>query len=265
MSAQTTRSEQGDDPQSPGGSHRHSGTGEPSTRRRHSLIWGSEIPFRNPHFVGREAELQLLRDKLTAGETAVIRQPPEALYGLGGVGKTEIAAEYAHRHSSEYEVVWWIRADQEDSIRAALIGLGRQLGLKDFHPEERDYSSRLVLDALRAGEPYEHWLLIFDNVTRPGMIGRYIPQGSGHVIITSRLSEWQRELRTDGIEITEFALDETVQLLRSRVPRLAYHPDAADAGPAPRSRRMPVARPRPNGWRGRWAISRSPLSTPRPT
>ena len=231
MSAQTTRSEQGDDPQSPGGSHRHSGTGEPSTRRRHSLIWGSEIPFRNPHFVGREAELQLLRDKLTAGETAVIRQPPEALYGLGGVGKTEIAAEYAHRHSSEYEVVWWIRADQEDSIRAALIGLGRQLGLKDFHPEERDYSSRLVLDALRAGEPYEHWLLIFDNVTRPGMIGRYIPQGSGHVIITSRLSEWQRELRTDGIEITEFALDETVQLLRSRVPRLAYHPDAADAGP----------------------------------
>ena len=195
------------------------------------LIWGSEIPFRNPHFVGREAELQILRDKLTSGKTAVIRQPPEALYGLGGVGKTEIAAEYAHRYSGEYDVVWWIRADQEDSIRAALIGLGRQLGLKDFHPEERDYSSRLVLDALRAGEPYEHWLLIFDNVTRPGIIGRYIPQGSGHVIITSRLSEWQRELRTDGIEITEFALAETVQLLRSRIPRLAYHPDATAAAP----------------------------------
>jgi tetratricopeptide (TPR) repeat protein len=229
MSAQTTQSEQGDESRVPSGSHRPGGSGEPGTRRRQSLIWGSEIPFRNPYFVGRETELQILRDKLTSGETAVIRQPPEALYGLGGVGKTEIAAEYAHRYSGEYDVVWWIRADQEDSIRAALIGLGRQLGLKDFHPEERDYSSRLVLDALRAGEPYEHWLLIFDNVTRPGIIGRYIPQGSGHVIITSRLSEWQRELRTDGIEVTEFALAETVQLLRSRIPRLAYHRDVTGA------------------------------------
>jgi tetratricopeptide (TPR) repeat protein len=232
MPTQTTQSEQGDDFRTPDSSHQPSGSGERGARRRHSLIWGSEVPFRNPHFVGREAELQMLRDKLMSGETAVIRQPPEALYGLGGVGKTEIAAEYAHRYSGEYDIVWWVRADQEDSIRAALIGLGRQLGLKDFHLEERDHSSRLVLDALRAGEPYDQWLLIFDNVTRPGIIGRYIPQGSGHVIITSRLSEWQRELRTDGIEITEFALAETVQLLRNRIPRLAYHPDGATAAPA---------------------------------
>lgn len=230
MSAQTKQSEQGDGSRSAGGSYRPGGSDEPGARRRHSLIWGSEVPFRNPHFVGREAELQTLHDKLTSGETAVIHQP-EALYGLGGVGKTEIAAEYAHRHSGDYEVVWWIRAEQEDSIRAALISLGRQLGLKDFHPEERDYSSRLVLDALRAGKPHEHWLLIFDNVTRPGIVGRYIPQGSGHVIITSRLSEWQRELRTDGIEIGEFALDETVQLLRNRIPRLGYQPDAMAAAP----------------------------------
>jgi tetratricopeptide (TPR) repeat protein len=213
----------------------HRGLGDdsrdPSARHWHPMIWGSEIPFRNPHFVGRRPELDLLRAQLTSGATAVIRQPPGALYGLGGVGKTEIAAEYAHRFSGDYDVVWWIRADQEDSIRAALVGLGRRLGLRDFHPEERDYSSRLVLDALQAGDPYEHWLLIFDNVTRPGIIGRYIPQGQGHVIITSRISEWQRELRTDGIEITEFSLDETVQLLRDRVARLVRNPDEAAAAP----------------------------------
>jgi hypothetical protein len=213
----------------------HRGPGDDSdgasARHGHPLIWGSEIPFRNPHFVGRQAELDLLRAQLASGATAVIRQPPGALYGLGGVGKTEIAAEYAHRFSSDYDMVWWIRADQEDSIRAALVGLGRQLGLKDFHPEQRDYSSRLVLDALQTGDPYERWLLIFDNVTRPGIIGRYIPQGQGHVIITSRISEWQRELRTDGIEITEFSLAETVQLLRDRVPRLAENPDEAAAAP----------------------------------
>jgi tetratricopeptide (TPR) repeat protein len=220
MSAEATHRQEGDDTRGPG------------ARRRRNLIWGSEIPYRNPHFIGREVELQMLRAQLTSGATAVIRQPPEALYGLGGVGKTEIAAEYAHRFGSDYDVVWWIRADQEDSIRAALVGLGRQLGIPGFSVEERDYSSRLVLDALQAGDPYEHWLLIFDNVTRPGIIGRYIPQGSGHVIITSRIAEWQRELRTDGIEISEFALGETVQFLRNRIPRLSCELGTAPADPA---------------------------------
>jgi hypothetical protein len=204
----------------------------PGPRRRRSLIWGSEIPFRNPYFTGREQALEKLRTQLTSGGPAVIRQPPQALYGLGGIGKTEIAAEYAHRFSSEYDVVWWIRADQEDSIRSALVGLGRRLGLQDFHPEERDYSSRIVLDALQAGDPYDAWLLIFDNVTQPGIIGQFIPQGHGHVIVTSRISEWRKELHTDGIEVAEFDLSETITFLRTRVPQLGYQPEPASNAPA---------------------------------
>lgn len=209
------------------------GTPGTGTRRRRSLIWGSEIPFRNQYFTGREDALQRLHTQLISHNTAVIRQPPEALYGLGGVGKTEIAAEYAHRYSGEYDVVWWIRADQEDSIRSALIGLGRRLGLRDFNPEDRDYSSRVVLDALQSGEPYEAWLLIFDNVTRPGIVSRYIPQGRGHVIVTSRISEWRQELRTDGIEVKEFDLAETVRFLRRRVPQLSYHAGRTSSLPVP--------------------------------
>jgi Tetratricopeptide repeat/NB-ARC domain len=198
-----------------------------SPRRRRSLIWGSEIPFRNPYFTGREEALEKLRTQLTSGSPAVIRQPPQALYGLGGIGKTEIAAEYAHRFSGDYDVVWWIRADQEDSIRSALVGLGRRLGLPDYHPEERDYSSRVVLDALQAGDPYDAWLLIFDNVTQPGIVGQFIPQGRGHVIVTSRISEWRKELHTDGIEIAEFDLSETIRFLRTRVTQLGYQHDPA--------------------------------------
>jgi len=194
----------------------------------HTIIWGSEIPFRNPTFIGRTAELKALRDRLTSGGPAVIRQPPSALYGLGGVGKTELAAEYAHRYSGDYEVVWWVRADQEDSIRASLVALGLRLGLKEVSPELRDYSSRVVIDALESGDPHEHWLLIFDDVTRPDIIHRYIPRGRGHVIITSRISEWRQVLKTEGIEVREFPLAEAIQFLRKRVPQLGYAGDTPD-------------------------------------
>jgi tetratricopeptide (TPR) repeat protein len=213
------------------GPDRDGGNTAPPGNHVHALIWGSEIPFRNPNFTGRVEELKALHDQLTAGEPAVIRQPPGTLYGLGGVGKTELAVEYAHRHGGEYDIVWWVRAEQEDSIRASLVALGQRLGLSEVSPELRDYSFRVVIDALQSGDPHEHWLLIFDDVTQPGIIRRYIPQGSGHVIITSRISEWRQELRTDGIEVKEFPLAEAVQFLRKRVPQLGY--PAADEADLP--------------------------------
>jgi tetratricopeptide (TPR) repeat protein len=195
-----------------------------SRRQYHTHIWGSEIPFRNPHFTGRETELRKLRDQLLADGSAVIRQPPSALYGLGGVGKTQIATEYAHRYSGEYEVIWWVRSDQEDAIQASLVGLGTQLRLPDVSPGDRDRSLRLVIEALQAGDPYARWLLIFDDVTQPGKLRRYIPQG-GHVIVTSRINEWRQVLNTDGIEVREFDRAETVKFLRERVPQLAMADD----------------------------------------
>lgn len=192
----------------------------PTGRRMHQThVWGSEIPFRNPHFTGREAELRTLREQLQAGGSAVIRQPPSALYGLGGVGKTQIATEYAHRYAGEYEVVWWIRSDQEDSIQASLVGLGARLRLPDISLGDRDRSLRLIIDALQSGDPYSRWLLIFDDVTQPNKLRRYIPQG-GHVIVTSRINEWRQVLNTDGIEVREFTRADTVKFLRQRVPQL---------------------------------------------
>jgi hypothetical protein len=189
---------------------------------RRTRIWGSEIPFRNPHFTGRESELQALHHQLQSGTRAVIRQPPSALYGMGGVGKTQIATEYAHRYANTYEVVWWVRSDQEDSIQASLVALGAQMRLPDVNPGDRDRSFRAVIDALQAGEPYANWLLIFDDVAmQPARLRRYIPQGSGHVIVTSRISEWRQVLNTDGIEVKEFARADTVKFLRDRVQQLA--------------------------------------------
>ncbi len=190
-----------------------------STRRRYP-VWGREVPARNRHFTGREKDLDELRRRLGSESKALIGQSPQPLYGLGGVGKTEIAAEYAHRHRADYDLVWWVRAEQEDTIINSLIALGQRLGLPDFRGNERDYSADLVVDALVSGDASENWLLIFDNAANAEMVSKYIPSGRGHVIITSRDTRWRQTLRTDGIEITEFDDSETIEFLRKRVPAL---------------------------------------------
>jgi tetratricopeptide (TPR) repeat protein len=187
-------------------------------------VWG-DVPYRNPYFTGREAELQQLHAELTASGAAVLRHPPAALFGMGGVGKTQIATEYAHRFVNEYEVVWWVRSDQEDNIQSSLVALGTRLQLPNVSPADRDRSLTLVIDALQSGRPYQRWLIIFDDVRQPEQLTRYVPR-NGHVIVTSRVSEWHTVLNTDGIEVKEFPRPETVKFLRDRVPQLAQAGDA---------------------------------------
>src|SRR5260370_3767226 len=204
-----------------------SAPGKAVPRRRHR-VWGREIPHRNTDFIGREKELADLHKYLADHSAALIGQPVQALYGLGGIGKTELAAEYAHRFRDDYDLVWWIRAEREETITGALVALGTRLGLEEFRQGDRDYSMGVVMDALM--EEVENWLLIFDDAQNASLISKYIPQspGRGHVIITSRDIRW-RSLHVEGIELTEFKPHETVDFLRKRVPALAPVAVRADA------------------------------------
>jgi hypothetical protein len=84
------------------------------------------VPPRNPVFTGRDKLLaQLERRLLTESMTAVL---PQALHGMGGVGKSQIAVEYAYRNRSEYQLTWWIAADQQSRILSSLVDLGQQIG-----------------------------------------------------------------------------------------------------------------------------------------
>ena len=99
-----------------------------------SVIWSQEIPARNSHFTGREAELHTLRLRLADSSIPsmeVLSQPSQAVYGLGGIGKTEIAVEYAHRYAAKYDIVWWVRAEHPDRVSDSFVKLGRQLNLQD--------------------------------------------------------------------------------------------------------------------------------------
>ncbi|MCX5332314.1 FxSxx-COOH system tetratricopeptide repeat protein [Streptomyces sp. NBC_00140] len=190
-----------------------SGPRHPHTSPR---IWGN-VPQRNRNFTGRETLLERLNDRLRSGVAAVL---PEALHGMGGVGKSQIAVEYVYRHNREYRLVWWIPSEQESQIIQSLVELGEQMGLQ-AGPEISAVPA--VLDALRRGEPYDEWLLVFDNAEDPRTVRKYFPSdGPGSIVVTSRNSQWSNDL--SSLEVDVFARAESVALLRRRSPDL---PDEA--------------------------------------
>lgn len=171
-------------------------------------VWGN-VPQRNKNFTGRADLLDNLRSKVTAGATALV---PHALHGLGGVGKTQLAIEYAYRYASEYKVVWWIRADQTALVRSSLAGLAQRLGIAGVDPGRVEESVAAVLDALRRGLPDGRWLLVFDNADQPELIESFMPTGPGDVIITSRNRHWERV--ADALEVNVFTRQESKEFLR---------------------------------------------------
>ncbi|MFA1548525.1 FxSxx-COOH system tetratricopeptide repeat protein [Actinomadura chokoriensis] len=176
-------------------------------------VWG-KVPPRNKNFTGRTDLLTRLHDGLANRVTAVV---PHALHGLGGVGKTQMAVEYAYRYRSGYDLVWWIPADQPVLIRSSLASLAQPLGLPSASVSGVEDAANAVLDALRRGEPYTDWLLIFDNADEPEELIDILPQGPGHVLITSRNHRWAGIV--DPVQIDVFTREESVEFLTKRVPR----------------------------------------------
>ncbi len=187
-------------------------------------IRGNEIPARNRYFTGRETLLSTLRKRLTSGNVGVLNHPPQAFFGLGGIGKTAIATEYTHRYGSEYQLIWWIPAENAELISDSFVRLGRRLGLE--HPE-RDKMIWMVQDLLSHGQ-YQSWLLVFDNAEDPATVKQFLPGQAprgGHVIITSRQRHWRAHTGAEGIDVTEFEPRETIDFLRGRVPDLGPSDD----------------------------------------
>ena len=171
-------------------------------------VWN--IPARNPGFTGRDGLLESVRDRLLAGDTAVV----QALHGMGGVGKTQLAAEYAHRFAGSYELAWWVNAEQGGLIGDQIAGLGLALGcIPDGAGTEVVRAA--VLAELRARG---RWLLVFDNAEGPAEVAPWLPGGIGHVLITSREQGWA-ELAVP-VEVDVLARAESVALLQHRITGL---------------------------------------------
>jgi hypothetical protein len=145
----------------------------------------SNLPARNPKFSGRGKLLETLQARLQAGSAAAV-VPTGAVHGLGGVGKTQLAIEYAHRFRSDYDLAWWIPAEQPTSATAALAALARRLGVEQLADQAEMVT--VLFDLLR---DRDRWLLVYDNAERPDRLTGLLPEGGGgHLLVTSRWSAW---------------------------------------------------------------------------
>jgi tetratricopeptide (TPR) repeat protein len=161
------------------------------------------------NFTGRVDILAELSAALTAGQVGAWKQ---ALTGLGGTGKSQIAVEYANRHRGDYQFIWWLGSEEPAALAANYAGLASDLNL----PEKDSADQTTIIAAVKRwlGEN-RNWLLVFDNVNIPEDIEHYLPgEGKGHVIITSRNSNWGGV--AGEIPIRVFKREESVEFLGRR-------------------------------------------------
>lgn len=181
--ARGARGKPAEEPEFPGGRRQvPSATEQPRFPGQLPPVWNVPVPP-NPYFTGRQLLLAEMHARLSQPEAPSRRL---ALTGLGGVGKSQLAVEYAHRYAADYDVVWWVPAEQPPAIPGRLAEMARRLELPELTNEEDQL--RLVWEELGRRE---RWLLIYDNATTPRDLVPYRPPaGDGHMIVTSRNPAW---------------------------------------------------------------------------
>ena len=172
-------------------------------------IWN--VPYQqNPYFTGRKALLETLHQALTTVHTTALTQ---AITGLGGIGKTQTALEYAYRYRKDYRIIWWLRAEEPATLAADYAQLAIEFNL----PEQKATEQALQIQAVRNWlEQHTGWLLIFDNAEEQDDMDPYVPQiGNGHVIITSRNPIWDGLGTTLSVDVMQS--EEALAFLAKRI------------------------------------------------
>tara|TARA_R100001132_G_C3274429_1_gene96590 strand:- start:3730 stop:5619 length:1890 start_codon:yes stop_codon:yes gene_type:complete len=170
--------------------------------------------------------LKDLRERLTSNNKTALTQ---AIHGLGGIGKTQIAVEYAYRYQEKYDYVFWIQmADDTDesiphsstdpslTILNSYVGYCNKLQVS-FDENEVETAKHAFKNWMGLNK---NWLMIFDNADKPDCLESFLPvQFQGHVILTSRANSFTRLGILESLEIKKLTLDQANDFLIKRVSR----------------------------------------------
>ena len=202
-------------------------------------IW--YVPYRrNPLFTGQEDILTRLRTALTVNKTAALTQQatPQAISGLGGIGKTQIALEYAYRYGHEYQAVLWAQADSSEALVLSYSKLASLL-----HLSEKDATDKsVVVEAVKQWlATHNHWLLILDNADEIALVDDFLPEVvPGHVLLTTRAQA--HGTLAHGLAVQEMEPAEGALLLLRRAKVLAGDATLEQAPGADRKAALELAK-----------------------
>src|SRR2546421_7324313 len=145
-------------------------------------LWTLPFP-RNPYFTGRDETPTRIHTFLQAQQAVYVSQPV-AISGLGGIGKTQIATEYAYRYAHEYQLVLWVQADTRDTLTSNYVTLAQLLTL----PERDEQDQSIIVEAVKRWlDQHAGWLLILDNADDLSLVDPFLPtRVRGHILYTTR-------------------------------------------------------------------------------
>ena len=193
-------------------------------------IWNIHYS-RNSFFIGREDILSRMHTQLQAGQAIGLAQP-QAISGLGGIGKTQIAVEYAYRYYRDYQAVLWVQADSREALVSSYVAIAFLLKL----PEKDAQDQMITVQAVKTWlQRHSKWLLILDNADELDFISEFLPPIlGGHLLLTTRASALGR--LAGRIEVESFSPEHGALLLLRRALLLA--PDATLEQASPQDREL---------------------------
>jgi tetratricopeptide (TPR) repeat protein len=197
-------------------------------------VWNIPYP-RNSFFLGRDELLERLHAQLQAGQTTALSQPPptgqalaqspQAISGLGGIGKTQLAIEYAYRYHHDYEAVLWAPAENKESLISSYSALAALLKL----PEQQAGDQEITIAAVKRWlQTHQKWLLILDNADDMTLLPPFLPPvPGGHILLTTRA--WDMQRLATRLEVETLPVEQGALLLLRRAALLPPDGELAQA------------------------------------